>query len=225
MRPFAIRGVLAEMASIFNLPKRRFKEDRLMRLRHRMLCLLVLLLAGTGAHGARWSLLPQQSHLTFSGTYEGTREKGHFRTFRVSMQFTPGRPKAGKVTIHVDTSSVKMGYRDATRTIKSAQWLDVSRYPRAKFSSDNIREKSSGHYLAKGKLRLKGITKTIRLAFAWHRSGKTATMTGSTKLPASDFNLGHSGKRQPALDSDLSFHRRSKTVTLSFNIHLKKHSG
>lgn len=196
-----------------------------MTLRHRILCLLVLLLAGSSAQAARWSLLPQQSHLTFSGTYDGTKETGHFRNFSVNMHFTPDRPKAGKVTIHVDTSSVKMGYRDATRTVKGTQWLDVSRYPRAEFSSDNIHEKSAGHYLAKGKLRLKGVTRTIRLAFAWHRSGNTAILKGSKTLSANDFHLGQSGKRQPARDSDLSFRESSGTVTLSFDIHLKKHAG
>lgn len=214
-----------EIACVFSLLDLRSKGDRPMRLRNRSVFLLALLLAGADAQAAHWSLLRQRSHLAFSGTYESTRETGYFRKFRVKMTFNPRRPSAGKMRIYVHTPSVKMNYRDATRTIKSARWLDVSRYPQAQFSSRDIREKAPGHYIAKGTLKLKGVTRTIRLAFTWHGSGTTATMKGRKTLPASAFELGRAGSRQPSNDSHLTVEHGSRTVTLSFDIHLRKRGG
>ena len=130
------------------------------------------------------------SHLGFSwmiGTFD-----------KVSGSFTydsSGAPAEQSIAVEIDTASVDSGHAERDKHLRSADFLDVEKFPTATFASTAYEGDAEGGAM-NGDLTLMGVTKPIAIAVRkvgegddpW--GGYRAGFEGSVTLNRSDFGAG-----------------------------------
>jgi len=141
------------------------------------------------AAGAHSSIHFKIKHLGYAWTM------GRFNTMKGSFSYDEKNPTASKIEINIDTSSVDTNHAELNKHLRSKDFLNVSKYPTAKFSSTSFKETGGSKAILKGKLTLRGITKniTINLEHVGHGAdpwgGYRRGLAGSTTLTLKDFGI------------------------------------
>jgi polyisoprenoid-binding protein YceI len=71
--------------------------------------------------------------------------------------------QTGRVDITIDTASVSFGSMLMDRGIRGEDWLDVEKFPAAKYVADSITFRAGVPASINGQLTLRGITRPVRL--------------------------------------------------------------
>lgn len=96
------------------------------------------------------------NHLGYSWIYGG------FNDFDGTFTFDESNPAADKVNVTINTNSVDTNHAERDKHIRSADFLNVSKYPQATFTSTEVK-KDGDEYDIKGNLTLNGVTKPVTL--------------------------------------------------------------
>ncbi len=141
------------------------------------------------------------SHLGFSWMY------GSFDNISGSFTFDPEAGQAGqKITVEIDTASIDTGHAERDKHLRSADFLDVDKFPTATFVSTGYEGDADGGTMH-GDLTLHGVTKAIAIAVKkigegsdpW--GGYRAGFEGTVTLVRSDFGMGYNlGPTAESLD-------------------------
>ena len=109
----------------------------------------------------KWVLDPTHSELLFRVKHLMiTNVKGEFRSFKAEANGDDLFTTPVKVTI--DTASVFTNNDDRDNHLRSADFLDVEKYPEIVFESTTF-EPSGDDYKLRGQLTIKGITNPVEL--------------------------------------------------------------
>lgn len=176
---------------------------------YRLLLAVVALGASTAAMAVQWHMLPEQSRLEYVATYEGQQAPGEFHEFQTDLQFDPQAPESGRLEVTVNLASVDMYSSDVNEAIRQQEWLDVEEVGPAKFISDRITALGNGRFVAKGTLRLKGVTKPLEVPFTWRTHGGTTSMDGALTVDRTRFDIGTGEWASPTpigVEVELKFH-------------------
>ncbi|WP_250657238.1 YceI family protein [Alkalimarinus coralli] len=119
------------------------------------------------------------SHLGYSWLY------GRFNTFEGEFSFDEAKPSASKISVSIDTSSVDSNHAERDKHLRSKDFLEVGKYPKATFVSTRVEDKGDGKALVHGDFTLRGITKPIVIE---------ATHVGGGDDPWGGYRNGFSGK-------------------------------
>lgn len=122
---------------------------------------------------------------------------GRFNKFDGNFSFDEKNPAAAKVEVNIDTSSVDTNHAERDKHLRSKDFLDVSKYPSAKFVSTSFADKGNGKAELKGNLTLHGVTKPVTIsveqighgADPW--GGYRRGFAGSTTLTLADFGINY----------------------------------
>ncbi|MCL2894891.1 YceI family protein [Brenneria tiliae] len=96
------------------------------------------------------------NHLGYSWIYGG------FNDFDGSFTFDEKNPAADKVNVTINTNSVDTNHAERDKHIRSADFLNVSKFPQATFTSTEVK-KDGDEYDITGNLTLNGVTKPVKL--------------------------------------------------------------
>ncbi|MEJ5170712.1 MAG: YceI family protein [Fimbriimonadales bacterium] len=69
--------------------------------------------------------------------------------------------KVGSGRLEIDLASIDTGVPLRNEHMRSPQWLDTDKYPKAVFETTNVRHKSGDTYTVTGRLTFHGVTRTI----------------------------------------------------------------
>ena len=128
---------------------------------------------------------------------------GRFDKFAGTYSFDDANPSASKIAVEIDTQSINSNNATRDKHLRSGDFLDVSKFPTAKFVSTSmeIKDKTAIVY---GKLTLHGVTKDIAIKADYVGGGKDpwggfrTGFTGTTKFALADYgikyNLGPDAK-------------------------------
>ena len=122
--------------------------------------------------------------------------RGQFDKFDVTVQIDDADPARSRVDVTIDAASVDT--RDARRDehLRSADFLDVAKYPTLVFKSTEVKKAAGGQLLVTGNLTLHGATRPVTLTVSsiappakppWGATVRGATATG--RLSRKDFGL------------------------------------
>jgi polyisoprenoid-binding protein YceI len=163
-----------------------------MTTRYRLLAGLAVCAATSLSHAApaSYRLDPAQSSLSFEFTQAGAQNKGRFARFDVSLAFDPAQPAQGHLDVNVEVSSLDTGDKDRDDTLGGAELFNVSKFPRAHFTSAAITRIDATHFEAAGKLTIRDMTRDLRVPFTFTASGGAASMTGQVVIKRLDFGVG-----------------------------------
>ncbi|PCI55573.1 MAG: cytochrome B [Alphaproteobacteria bacterium] len=147
-----------------------------------------------------WHIDIEDSLIGFEATQYGQGFEGSFKIARGQIFFDEARLGQSKLRIEIDISSVKTGSNDRDEQAISTEWFDVKAFPYAIFESHKFEKMSANHFLASGKLTLRGITVPIALLFILNidegdNGENVAHMTAKLDLNRLDFGIGQ-GKWQ-----------------------------
>ena len=120
---------------------------------------------------------------------------GRFNTFDGDFSYDAKSPNESQINLIIDTASLDSNHAERDKHLKSDDFLDVKKFPKAKFKSQNIKFSDDGQGIVTGLFTLKGITKTITFpitkvgegADPW--GGHRAGFTGETSLKLTDYGI------------------------------------
>nr|WP_312241566.1 YceI family protein [Pantoea sp.] len=122
-------------------------------------------------------------HLGYSWIY------GTFKDFDGSFTFDENNPAADKVNVTINTNSLDTNHAERDKHLRSADFLNASKYPQATFTSTSVR-KDGDELDITGNLTLNGVTKPVTLE---------AKLLGQGKDPWGGYRAGFEAEGEFAL--------------------------
>lgn len=155
----------------------------------RLLATLVVALAATGVEAKDWTVDPAASTLDFSGMYQGEKFTGAFGKFNAAIKFDPADLASAKFDVTIDITSAKTGNGDYDAQIKTPEFFDDAKFPKARFVTSAFREGDNG-LVADGTLTIRDKAKPVQLKVTFKPTATGATLDVETTLKRLDFDVG-----------------------------------
>ena len=115
---------------------------------------------------------------------------GRFNDFDGNFSYDEKKPDESKVTVTINTKSVDSNHAERDKHLRGGDFLDVAKFPQAKFVSTGYKESADGKAKLTGKFTLHGVTKDIVIDI---------TKIGAGKDPWGGYRRGFEGKTRIAL--------------------------
>jgi polyisoprenoid-binding protein YceI len=170
--------------------------------------------AAAPAATTRYVLDPAKSSLQYTFVQAGAQNKGRFKRFQVSYDFSPQNLTASRLDVTVEIDSLDTGDQERDDTLRSADLFAVAKFPQAHFAATQINRTAAG-YEAVGKFTLRGVTHDIRVPFAFRTATENGAqvgyMSGKTSLGRLDYGVGQGDWKatdQVGNEVDVSFELR-----------------
>lgn len=129
------------------------------------------------------------SHLGYSWLW------GTFKEFDGRFSFDADQPEASKVEVNLETASVDTNHAERDKHLRSEDFLDVKKFPQARFVSTGFEDKGDGKAVLTGDLTLHGVTRTVVIDVEHIGQGEDpwggyrAGFFGTTRLKLADFGI------------------------------------
>jgi polyisoprenoid-binding protein YceI len=169
------------------------------RFAYRLPLLPVLLLAALPAVAAdapavtHYVLDPAKSTLEFAFVQAGAQNKGQFKRFTVTLDFSPDNLPASHLEVSIDMNSLDTGDQERDQTLRDTDLFAVKKFAQARFSAAQIVKTATG-YEALGKLTIRDVTRDARVPFtlrtAQEGGAVTGYMSGKTSVKRLDYGVG-----------------------------------
>lgn len=140
-----------------------------------------------------WQTDYENSHISFSGSQEGSPFNGQFNNFKTAIKMDPDAPENSVISVVIDMASFDANDKDRNDTLPSKAWFYTKKFPEASFTSNNVTKKDDGSFEAEGDLTIRSVTKPIRLPFTLAIADNKARAQGRVTLNRLDYNLGSDG--------------------------------
>jgi polyisoprenoid-binding protein YceI len=89
---------------------------------------------------------------------------GRFNEFAGDFSYDEKDPSASKVAVTINVASIDSNHAERDKHLRSDEFLDVKKFPEAKFVSTGFTETGDGKAELKGDFTLHGVTKPITIA-------------------------------------------------------------
>jgi len=130
----------------------------------RVLALAAVLVPGPGRGANLYTIDPRFGRIEFTVSHLGLfTSHGDFRLFDSALAIDEAHPERTRITVVVDSGSVDMAWPNAVELLRSAAYFDVADHPHVRFSSTAVVPEASGHYLVRGMLEIRGVTRPLAL--------------------------------------------------------------
>ena len=122
---------------------------------------------------------------------------GRFNDFEGTFSYDENDPAASKVEVTIRTASIDSNHAERDKHLRGEDFLDVDKYPQAKFVSTAFQENADKTAVLTGKLTLHGVTRPVSIDVKpvghgpdpW--GGKRRGFEGTTTLKLADFNIDY----------------------------------
>jgi polyisoprenoid-binding protein YceI len=127
-----------------------------------------------------------------------TNVRGAFSKLQGTVVYDSENPAASSIDVTIDAATINTQEPDRDKHLKSADFLDVEKYPTLEFKSKSVTKAGDGELRVKGDLTLHGATKEVELKVEgptpegkdpWGNARIGASAT--TKIKRSDFGLSY----------------------------------
>lgn len=155
--------------------------------------------------GAHANIQFKISHLGFSWV------QARFNKFEGQLEFDENKPDASSINITVDTSSLDSNHAERDKHLRSADFLDVSKFPTATFVSTGLKSTGDKTAMLNGDLTIKGVTKPISMEVNWIGGGDDPWgyvrqgFEGSTVIPVADYGMIDMGPTAQEVEISIFF--------------------
>ena len=129
------------------------------------------------------------SHLGYSWLY------GTFKDFDGTFSYDAEQPEASKVNVTLRTASLDSNHAERDKHLRSAEFLNTSKHPKATFTSTSVVSTGEGSADITGDLTLNGVTKEVVINADFIGEGEDpwggyrAGFEGKTTLQLADFGI------------------------------------
>ena len=117
---------------------------------------------------ATWKLSPEHSAAQFAVRHMMvTWVPGRFNNIAGTLRFDPQNVAASSVEVEIDAASIHTGVEARDQHLRSADFLDVDRYPAITFKSTRVEPGGLDRAWVHGDLTLHGVTRPVVLDVRW----------------------------------------------------------
>jgi polyisoprenoid-binding protein YceI len=140
---------------------------------------------------------PENSKVEFVASKVTRSHQGSFKQFTGKIELVPNSIPESRVSIDIDTASVETDTPELTAHLKTADFYDVAKYPKATFISTKIEPNNSGsgsNYTITGNLELHGVKKSITFPANIQVTTDSAAVDAEFAINRKDFGIVYAGK-------------------------------
>jgi polyisoprenoid-binding protein YceI len=129
-----------------------------------------------------YRLDPEHATILFKIDHLGfSRLVGRFDRFDATLDFDPQEPQAANLVAAIDVASIDLDLPAFEEDLRSSGWLDVERFPEARFESRTIEITGADTGIVTGDLTLHGVTAPVTLDVTFNGGGSNL-LTGAYTL-------------------------------------------
>jgi polyisoprenoid-binding protein YceI len=153
--------------------------------------------AARAPKGEALAISSETSKIEFTGSKVTGKHDGGFGTFTGTIDLVNGDPANSSVSTEIDADSVFSDDEKLTSHLKSKDFFDVAKFPKASFASAKIeRDAGAGPdaYLITGDFTLHGVTKSISFPATISVSDTNVVVNSEFTLNRKDFAIVYEGK-------------------------------
>ena len=146
--------------------------------------------------GETLTISPDNSKVDFVAAKVTRSHNGSFKQFGGTIDLVNGSPEQSVVTINIDTGSVMTDEDSLTAHLKTADFFDVARYPKASFVSTKIEpNKANGAtHTITGNFDLHGVKKSISFPAMIQVAPDSVSANAEFSINRKDFGINYPGK-------------------------------
>lgn len=133
---------------------------------------------------AEWKISQNDYVLAF----DTSKAKGTIGGLKGKVSFDPKNLAQSNIQVQVDVNTLDLGMGMKTKHAKADDFFDVEKYPSITFNSTSFAKTASG-YVVDGNLKIKDVTKPVKIPFTFSEKGNTGEFLGSFEINREDFNL------------------------------------
>ena len=145
------------------------------------------------------------SKVEFVGSKVTGKHDGGFGAFKGTVDVVDGAPEKSKVDVQIDTDSITTDTAQLTGHLKSPDFFDTAKNPKATFVSTEIKkggDKGATHTVT-GNLTIKGISKSVTFPATIKVAGDDASLDAEFSINRRDFSLNYPGKPNDLIRDDV----------------------
>ena len=148
-------------------------------------------------------ILGRESMVAFTGAKVTGTHEGKFPAFRGSMRVPNDDINQAQVKIEIETGSVVSDHPKLTGHLKSADFFDVQKFPKASFVSTKITQTEGSKANVTGNLTLHGVTKQISFPATIAQSGGRFVTTAEFGINRKDFGIMYPGRPDDLINDEV----------------------
>jgi len=159
--------------------------------------------AAQGATGT-YKFSSQDSKIAFVGSKVTGKHDGAFGTFTGTLTLVDGDPLKSTVKAEIDTDSISSDNPKLTGHLKSADFFDTAKFPKARFTSTSVRPRfDRGTHDVTGNLELHGVTKSITFPATLRTTPEQVDLDAEFAINRKDFGIVYPGMPDDLIKDDV----------------------
>ena len=162
--------------------------------------------ATPSAKGTSLPLTAENSKVEFTGSKVTGKHDGGFKAFTGMIDLVNAKPEESSVTVEIDTNSIYSDSEDLTGHLKSPDFFDVAKFPKASFTSTKIvadSAKGAGNYTVTGDFDLHGQKKAITFPAKITVTDADVAVESEFSINRKDFGIIYAGKTDDLIRDDV----------------------
>lgn len=146
-------------------------------------------------NGANYAFSQADSRVEFVGAKVTQKDDGNVGAFRGVVQLIASDPTKSSVQVELDLDSVSVGEPRLTKHLKSPDFFDVAKFPKATFKSTAIKAGGEGSatHTVTGNLDLHGVTKQIEFPARIKVNAELVLVEAEFSINRKDFGINYPG--------------------------------
>ncbi len=143
----------------------------------------------------KFAIAPGTSSLDFVGAKITAQHEGKFSDVSGIVEMPAGEPERAKVRIEVGLASLQIEPEKLAGHLKSPDFFDVAKFPKATFESTSVAALvgGKGTHTITGNLDLHGVKKQISFPATISVAGETVTANAEFSINRKDFGIVYPG--------------------------------
>ena len=142
------------------------------------------------------AITPANSKIEFVGSKVTGSHNGGFKQFTGTIELAKEGVEKSRVTIDIDTDSIFTDNERLTGHLKTADFFDVPKHPKANFTSTKIEPATTAGatHMITGVLDLHGVKKTVNFPATIQVAPDAASVNAEFAINRKDFGINYTGK-------------------------------
>ena len=158
------------------------------------------------AKGEALVINSENSKVELTGSKVTGKHEGGFKNLSGTIDFVNNKPEESTVTVDIDTASVYADDDKLTGHLKSADFFDVQKFPKATFKSTRIEAdsaKGANSYTVTGDFDLHGVTKSISFPATIKAGPDAVDVDAEFSVNRKDFGIVYAGTADDLIRDDV----------------------
>jgi polyisoprenoid-binding protein YceI len=161
--------------------------------------------AAAAAGAVSYGFDQSSSKVEWIGSKVTGKHEGGFKAFTGTVSLVDGAPEKSSVTVDIDTDSLFSDAEKLVGHLKSPDFFDVAKFPKATFASTAVKaggEKGASHTVT-GNLTLHGVTKSVSFPATIKTNPSGVDVDAEFAINRKDFGLVYAGKPDDLIRDDV----------------------